>query len=177
MGSGGRRNADTYWVFNKKRIKVYVFVELSQTIISKWWFWMMCSFSVNFVCYLFCSFLYISLHFFSVKILECIYIYWPCIEKNTSKYCFYLQRVQCSKCQFGFIFDIDGVIVRGRKPLPTAREAFQLLVRDKQFTVPTLFVTNAGNSLRSRKAQQLSEWLGIEVCGMLLSGIESPLFV
>lgn len=34
-GQGGRRNADTYWVFNKKRIKVYVFVELSQTIISK----------------------------------------------------------------------------------------------------------------------------------------------
>ncbi|BFZ08341.1 hypothetical protein BsWGS_11380 [Bradybaena similaris] len=73
------------------------------------------------------------------------------------------QRAQCSKCQFGFIFDIDGVIVRGRKPLPTAREAFQLLVRNNQFSVPTLFVTNAGNSLRSRKAQQLSEWLGIEV--------------
>ena len=76
---------------------------------------------------------------------------------------YFRQRTLSSKCEFGFLFDIDGVIVRGRKPLPLAREAFQLLTKDKQFKIPTLFVTNAGNSLRCRKAQQLSEWLDIEV--------------
>ena len=67
------------------------------------------------------------------------------------------------KLDFGFLFDIDGVIVRGKKPLPFAKEAFRLLTKNKKFIVPTLFVTNAGNSLRCLKAQQLSEWLDIEV--------------
>ncbi|XP_076468599.1 haloacid dehalogenase-like hydrolase domain-containing 5 [Babylonia areolata] len=67
-------------------------------------------------------------------------------------------------CRFGFLFDIDGVIVRGRRVLPSAREAFQLLTDGNgNFQVPALFVTNAGNSLRCSKAQQLSQWLGINV--------------
>ena len=31
------------------------------------------------------------------------------------------------------------------------------------FRVPTVFVTNAGNTLRKKKAEQLSTWLGVEV--------------
>ena len=66
--------------------------------------------------------------------------------------------------RFGFLFDIDGVIVRGKRLLPSAREAFKLLTdRHGNFQVPALFVTNAGNSLRSNKARQLSQWLGINV--------------
>ncbi|XP_066949235.1 haloacid dehalogenase-like hydrolase domain-containing 5 isoform X2 [Macrobrachium rosenbergii] len=65
---------------------------------------------------------------------------------------------------FGLLFDIDGVIVRGRRVLPTAREAFNHLVDESgNFRVPTVFVTNAGNALRSGKAEQLSEWLGVNV--------------
>lgn len=65
---------------------------------------------------------------------------------------------------FGFLFDIDGVIVRGKKLLPSAKDAFNLLVDDKgKFKVPVLFVTNAGNTLRQKKAKDLSDWLGIEV--------------
>ena len=68
------------------------------------------------------------------------------------------------KGRFGFLFDIDGVIVRGKKLLPSAREAFRLLTdRHGNFQTPALFVTNAGNSLRSNKAHQLSQWLGINV--------------
>nr|XP_045608978.1 haloacid dehalogenase-like hydrolase domain-containing 5 isoform X2 [Procambarus clarkii] len=65
---------------------------------------------------------------------------------------------------FGLLFDIDGVIIRGKHILPSAPEAFNLLV-DKygKFRVPTVFVTNAGNALRNDKAEQLSQWLGIEV--------------
>lgn len=66
---------------------------------------------------------------------------------------------------FGLLFDIDGVIVRGKRILPSAREAFNLLVDSSgKFRVPTVFVTNAGNALRNDKAEQLSEWLEIEVC-------------
>ena len=65
---------------------------------------------------------------------------------------------------FGLLFDIDGVIVRGHKLLPTAREAFRLLTNEEgKFWVPTIFVTNAGNSLRENKAKQLSDWLDVEV--------------
>ncbi|XP_042214191.1 haloacid dehalogenase-like hydrolase domain-containing 5 [Homarus americanus] len=65
---------------------------------------------------------------------------------------------------FGLLFDIDGVIIRGKRILPTAPEAFNLLVdKSNKFCIPTVFVTNAGNALRSEKADQLSQWLGIEV--------------
>jgi len=66
---------------------------------------------------------------------------------------------------FGIFFDIDGVIVRGKNVLPFAPHAFKRLVDDKtgEFRVPTVFVTNACNTLRKKKADQLSAWLGIEV--------------
>lgn len=62
------------------------------------------------------------------------------------------------------MFDIDGVIVRGRKVLPFAPDAFRKLVDvNGRFKVPTVFVTNGGNMLRNDKALQLSNWLGIDV--------------
>ena len=65
---------------------------------------------------------------------------------------------------FGIIFDIDGVLVRGRKVLPFAPPAFARLVDEQgKFRVPTVFVTNAGNTLRQSKADQLSEKLNVEV--------------
>ncbi|KAK2516691.1 haloacid dehalogenase-like hydrolase domain-containing 5 [Columba livia] len=63
---------------------------------------------------------------------------------------------------FGFLFDIDGVLVRGKTPIPAARTAFQKLVNSQgQFLVPVVFVTNAGNCLRQEKADQLSHLLGV----------------
>uniref|UniRef100_A0A8B9Z8S7 Haloacid dehalogenase like hydrolase domain containing 5 n=1 Tax=Buteo japonicus TaxID=224669 RepID=A0A8B9Z8S7_9AVES len=62
---------------------------------------------------------------------------------------------------FGFLFDIDGVLVRGKTPIPAAKTAFQKLVNSQgQFLVPVVFVTNAGNCLRQKKADQLSHLLG-----------------
>jgi len=62
------------------------------------------------------------------------------------------------------MFDIDGVLVRGQSVLPSAPKAFSKLVDSSgRFRVPVVFVTNAGSSLRSAKARQLSEWLGVEV--------------
>lgn len=56
------------------------------------------------------------------------------------------------------------MIVRGRKVLPFAPDAFRKLVDSQgRFKVPTVFVTNGGNMLRHDKALQLSNWLGIDV--------------
>lgn len=66
--------------------------------------------------------------------------------------------------RFGLLFDIDGVLVRGRMPIPAAKKSFEKLVDSQgQFLVPVVFVTNAGNCLRQTKADQLSHILGVPV--------------
>lgn len=67
---------------------------------------------------------------------------------------------------FGFLLDIDGVLVRGHRVIPAALEAFRRLVNSRgQLRVPVVFVTNAGNILQHSKAQELSALLGFEVRG------------
>lgn len=71
---------------------------------------------------------------------------------------------------FGFLFDIDGVLVRGKTPIPAAKTAFQKLVNSQgQFLVPVVFVTNAGDCLRQKKADQLSHLLGVPVSSLNLT--------
>ncbi|NXC46008.1 HDHD5 hydrolase, partial [Penelope pileata] len=77
---------------------------------------------------------------------------------------------------FGFLFDIDGVLVRGKTPIPAARTAFQKLVNSQgQFLVPVVFVTNAGNCLRQKKADQLSQILGVPISQDQVMMSHSPL--
>jgi len=78
---------------------------------------------------------------------------------------------------FGILFDIDGVIVRGRRVLPSAPAAFKRLVDQKtgKFRVPAVFLTNAGNSLRQEKADKLSEWLSVEITEDQVVMAHSPL--
>ncbi|KAH6928202.1 hypothetical protein HPB50_012578 [Hyalomma asiaticum] len=77
---------------------------------------------------------------------------------------------------FGLLLDIDGVIVRGRKVISHAVKAFQKLVDSKgRFRVPTIFVTNAGNSRRQDKADQLSKWLGVHITEQQVVMSHSPL--
>ncbi|XP_047407213.1 haloacid dehalogenase-like hydrolase domain-containing 5 [Sciurus carolinensis] len=65
---------------------------------------------------------------------------------------------------FGFLLDIDGVLVRGHRVIPAALEAFRRLVNFQgQLRVPVVFVTNAGNILQHSKAQELSALLGCKV--------------
>ncbi|XP_016357850.1 cat eye syndrome critical region protein 5 [Sinocyclocheilus anshuiensis] len=84
----------------------------------------------------------------------------------------------CSKSEpsFGLLFDIDGVLVRGKTPIPAAKRAFQKLVDAKgQFVVPVVFVTNAGNCLRQKKADQLSHILGVPISQDQVMMSHSPL--
>ncbi|NXH21007.1 HDHD5 hydrolase, partial [Bucco capensis] len=77
---------------------------------------------------------------------------------------------------FGFLFDIDGVLVRGKTPIPAAKTAFQKLVNSQgQFLVPVVFVTNAGNCLRQKKADQLSHLLGVPISPDQVLMSHSPL--
>lgn len=65
---------------------------------------------------------------------------------------------------FGLLFDIDGVLVRGRTPIPEAKQCFRNLVdRNGRYKVPVVFVTNAGNCMRQAKAEHLSHLLEVEV--------------
>ncbi|XP_034028668.1 haloacid dehalogenase-like hydrolase domain-containing 5 [Thalassophryne amazonica] len=77
---------------------------------------------------------------------------------------------------FGILFDIDGVVVRGKTPIPAAKNAFQKLVDSRgQFVVPVVFVTNAGNCLRETKADQLSHILGVNITQDQVVMSHSPL--
>ena len=77
------------------------------------------------------------------------------------KDCFFFLQPQP---RFGLLFDIDGVLVRGRMPIPAAKKAIEKLVDSQgKFVVPVVFVTNAGNCLRQTKADQLSHILGVAV--------------
>lgn len=81
-----------------------------------------------------------------------------------------------TKPRFGLLFDIDGVIVRGKQVLPPVRESFKRLCgKDGKFRIPTLFVTNSGNSLCSQKAADLSEWIGFEVAESQVVLAHTPL--
>lgn len=65
---------------------------------------------------------------------------------------------------FGFLLDIDGVLVRGHRVIPAALEAFHKLCNAQgQLRVPVVFVTNAGNILQHGKAKELSDLLGCKV--------------
>lgn len=65
---------------------------------------------------------------------------------------------------FGFLLDIDGVLVRGHRVIPAALDAFRRLLNAQgQLRVPVVFVTNAGNILQDSKAQELSAMLGFKV--------------
>jgi len=91
--------------------------------------------------------------------------------------CTSMSTSQATSPSFGIMFDIDGVIVRGKNVLPNAPDAFHLLVDETKasWRVPTIFVTNAGNTLRQEKADKLSEWLGVPVSEEQVVMAHSPL--
>lgn len=77
---------------------------------------------------------------------------------------------------FGLLFDIDGVLVRGKTPIPAAKECFRKLVdHNGKYKVPVVFVTNAGNCMRQTKAEHLSELLETEVSPDQVMLSHSPL--
>lgn len=75
---------------------------------------------------------------------------------------------------FAFAFDIDGVLIRGGRPIPEAIEAMKVLNGDNEYgmKVPYIFLTNGGGKTEAERCIDLSRQLDIEVspaqfiCGM-----------
>jgi len=57
---------------------------------------------------------------------------------------------------FGFMFDIDGVLVRGKRLIPQAAIAIKKVL---QLKIPTIFLTNGGCETEDHKAKVLSTQL------------------
>ncbi|KXX81417.1 Cat eye syndrome critical region protein 5 [Madurella mycetomatis] len=66
---------------------------------------------------------------------------------------------------FAFAFDIDGVLIRGGRPIPEAVEAMKVLNGENEFgiKVPYIFLTNGGGKFETERCRDLSQQLEIEV--------------
>lgn len=97
-------------------------------------------------------------------------------SKQANKYLLLSRTYSKGPSPFGLLFDIDGVLVRGRTPIPAAKQCFKKLVdHNGQYKVPVVFVTNAGNCMRHTKAEHLSELLESEVSADQVMLSHSPL--
>ncbi|KAK3291488.1 HAD-like domain-containing protein [Chaetomium fimeti] len=66
---------------------------------------------------------------------------------------------------FAFAFDIDGVLIRGGRPIPEAVEAMKVLNGENEWgvKVPYIFLTNGGGKFETERCHDLSEQLEIDV--------------
>ncbi|KAI4863123.1 HAD-superfamily hydrolase [Hypoxylon rubiginosum] len=66
---------------------------------------------------------------------------------------------------FAFAFDIDGVLVRGGRPIPEAVKAMKVLNGDNQYgiKVPYIFLTNGGGKTEAERCNDLSSQLDIAI--------------
>ncbi|KAL1297171.1 hypothetical protein AAFC00_004745 [Neodothiora populina] len=67
--------------------------------------------------------------------------------------------------KYAFAFDIDGVLIRGGRPIPEAIEAMKVLNGQNQYgiKIPYIFVTNGGGKTEQERCIQLSKQMEIEV--------------
>lgn len=67
--------------------------------------------------------------------------------------------------KYAFAFDIDGVLIRGGRPIPEAVEAMKMLNGENEYgiKVPYIFVTNGGGKTEAERCVQLSKQLEMEV--------------
>ncbi|XP_047332092.1 uncharacterized protein YKR070W [Impatiens glandulifera] len=66
---------------------------------------------------------------------------------------------------FGIAFDIDGVILRGEKPIGGSPGALRRLYDPQSVTlkIPYVFLTNGGGFCESKRALELSKLLGLRI--------------
>ncbi|KAK5620164.1 hypothetical protein CRENBAI_001235 [Crenichthys baileyi] len=111
--------------------------------------------------------------------LRCFKSFWQLLRSSCEGAA---KQANSSRCyshgpsSFGLLFDIDGVLVRGRTLIPAAKQCFRNLVdRNGKYKVPVVFVTNAGNCMRQTKAEHLSHLLEVEVSPDQVMLSHSPL--
>ncbi|TEB37474.1 HAD-superfamily hydrolase [Coprinellus micaceus] len=64
-----------------------------------------------------------------------------------------------------FVFDIDGVLIRGPHVLPEAKKALKMLEGDNPFrtTIPYILLTNGGGVGEEERSKSLSHKLGVHI--------------
>ncbi|ORY07032.1 HAD superfamily hydrolase-like protein [Clohesyomyces aquaticus] len=67
--------------------------------------------------------------------------------------------------KYAYAFDIDGVLIRGGRPIPEAIKAMKVLNGENEYgiKVPYIFVTNGGGKTEQERCVQLSQQLELEV--------------
>jgi HAD superfamily hydrolase (TIGR01456 family) len=74
--------------------------------------------------------------------------------------------------RFGVVFDVDGVLLRGKKPIPGARKALEEL---HQLKIPFAIMTNGGGYPEEKKAKQISDIIGFEIPSSILCMSHTPM--
>lgn len=77
-----------------------------------------------------------------------------------------------TKPTFGVVFDVDGVLLRGKQAIPGARQVLQDL---KANDIPFAIMTNGGGYPEEKKAAQISEIVGETVSADLLCMSHTPM--
>lgn len=77
-----------------------------------------------------------------------------------------------SQSPFAFVFDIDGVLVRGSKAIPQARDALSLLDKAK---VPFILLTNGGGVSERSRVEFLSERLDFPLSPLQIVQSHTPM--
>ncbi|KAL8877459.1 MAG: hypothetical protein Q9198_004531 [Flavoplaca austrocitrina] len=72
---------------------------------------------------------------------------------------------------FAFAFDIDGVLLRGKDPVPNATKALRFL---HQLHLPFVFITNGGGRLETDRIKELEELLDVQLDPSVLVQTHSP---
>ncbi|OAG09510.1 HAD-superfamily hydrolase [Paraphaeosphaeria sporulosa] len=67
--------------------------------------------------------------------------------------------------KYAFAFDIDGVLIRGGRPIPEAVEAMKMLNGENEYgvKVPYIFLTNGGGKTEEERCVQLSKQMEMEI--------------
>ncbi|KAI8344366.1 HAD-like domain-containing protein [Chlamydoabsidia padenii] len=70
-----------------------------------------------------------------------------------------------TKPNYAFAFDIDGVLIKGKKPIAEAKSAIQLLNGDNPQgrRIPFVLLTNGGGMTEADKADQVSNLIDIQI--------------
>ncbi|KAF0695575.1 Aste57867_13615 [Aphanomyces stellatus] len=76
------------------------------------------------------------------------------------------------KKKLGIVFDVDGVLLRGKVPIPGATEVLQHL---KTTETPFAIMTNGGGVPEEKKAEQLSDILKFEIPAAQLCLSHTPM--
>ncbi|XP_022993080.1 uncharacterized protein YKR070W-like [Cucurbita maxima] len=88
-------------------------------------------------------------------------------QASAGFYSFSPIQSRLERSSFGIAFDIDGVVLRGHRPIGGSSKALKRLYADSTSSgtlkVPFLFLTNGGGTPESRRAIELSELLGVNV--------------